>query len=121
MDTMDMTPSFELEMHGDLRDLVDDLEKYVELFGEDRPLRIIAHHKHDDGVVDEHVSEAVREGHEDLREYAKQVVLRCVAIAEGLSGRVAFMVGRLPEVGRREHLFAQFVLLYKDQQSKVVH
>jgi hypothetical protein len=120
MSTMDMTPSFELELHGDLRDLVDDLERYIDVFGEERPLRIIAHHKHDD-IVDEYVKEAVREEDEDLREYAKQVVLRCVAIAEGLPGRVAFMVGRVPQLGRREHLFVQFVLLYKDKESKVVH
>jgi len=104
-----------LDLQGDLRDLVDDVESYIDVFASDRPLRILARYKIDEWLED-HVTESRRDVHESLRDYAEVVVKRCIDFAKLQQSRVVFIVSGMPQNGRREHVFVQFAL-----QTPVVH
>lgn len=110
-----MEISLDLDLSADLRELVDDVERYVDVFVGERPLRIVARYKVDE-VLEDHVTEGRREKHESLHEYAEAVVRRCIDFAKQKQTRVLFLMNGMPEHGRREHVFVQFAL-----QTPTVH
>ncbi len=119
-DEAELAPEMAIELHGDLRDLVDDVERYVDLFVDGRSLRIVAHCEGDDGLM-ERVVEAKRSADECLRDYCKDVVLHCISMAEEARTRMVFHLSGMPKLGRREHVFVQFALMYKDKVTSLLH